>query len=32
MGQFHRKEFTVEQVKDCLAENGLVVRRVEREL
>ena len=28
-GMFHRREYTVKQVKDHLAENGLVVRPVE---
>lgn len=28
-GIFHRGEFTVQQVKDCLAEEGLLVRPVE---
>ena len=31
-GMFHRGEFTVEEVKECLAGEGLVVRPVEKEL
>jgi imidazole glycerol-phosphate synthase len=31
-GMFHRGEYTVKQVKDFLAENGLMVRQFESEL
>ena len=31
-GMFHRGEYTVKQVKDFLADNGLLVRQVESEL
>ncbi len=30
--QFHRGEYTVQQVKDYLAEKGLLVRPVEYEI